>query len=99
MKSFVVRVLAAAEADFDEALEYYRDISPQLGQNFIIQVGSSMDDLKKNPYYQVRYDNFRMKMVKKFPYIIHYILDEERSFVYVYGIRNSYQDPNTYPRI
>lgn len=37
-----------------------------------------------------------MKIVKKLPYIIHYILDEKRQIVFVYGIRNSYQNPKKY---
>ena len=98
MKSYTVRVLASAEADLDEAFEYYSDISPKLGQRFIKLVNASLNDLKKHPHYQIRYDNFRMKIVNKFPYIIHYILDENRQIVFVYGIRNSYQNPDKYPK-
>ena len=98
MKSYTVRVLASAEADLDEAFEYYSDISPKLGQRFIKLVNAALNDLKKNPNYQIRYDNFRMKIVNKFPYIIHYILDENRQIVFVYGIRNSYQNPDKYPK-
>ena len=98
MKSFTIRVLASAEADLDEAFEYYSDINPKLGQRFIKLVNASLNDLKKNPHYQIRYDNFRMKIVKKFPYIIHYILDENRQIVFVYGIRNSHQNTDKYPK-
>lgn len=98
MKSFSIRVLAAAEEDLDEAFEYYADISPKLAERFIKIVNVALNDLKKNPHYQIRYDNFRMKIVKKFPYVIHYILDENRQIVFVYGIRNSYQDPDKYPK-
>ena len=98
MKSFTIRVLSSAEADLDEAFEYYSDISPKLAERFIKLVNTALNDLKKNPNYQIRYDNFRMKIVKKFPYVIHYILDENRQIVFVYGIRNSYQDPDKYPK-
>lgn len=98
MKPFTIRVLASAEDDLDEAFEYYSDISPKLGQRFIKLLNTALNDLKKNPDYQIRYDNFRMKIVKKFPYVIHYILDEKRQIVFVYGIRNSYQNPDKYPK-
>lgn len=98
MTPFIIRVLAIAEADLDEAFEYYSDISPKLGQRFIKSLNNALNDLKTNPYYQTRYDNFRMKMVEKFPYIIHYIIDESRQIVFVYGVRNSYQDPEKYPK-
>lgn len=98
MKSFTIRVLSAAENDIDEAFEYYSDINSNLGQRFIKQLNSAFNDLKKNPFYQIRYDSFRMKIVTKFPYIIHYILDEDRQIVFVYGIRNSYQNPDKFPQ-
>jgi hypothetical protein len=40
-----------------------------------------------------------MKVVKHFPYIIHYIVDEKTFTISVYGIRNSYQDPGKYPKV
>jgi toxin ParE1/3/4 len=98
MNSFSVRVLASAETDLDEAFEYYSGINPELGQRFIKHIDSALNDLKENPYYQIRYDNFRMKIVRKFPYVIHYTLDENRKIVFVYGIRKSYQNPDKYPK-
>ncbi|HLW39387.1 MAG TPA: type II toxin-antitoxin system RelE/ParE family toxin, partial [Brumimicrobium sp.] len=90
-------VLDAAENDLDEAFKYYSNINPKLAQRFIKCVNAELNNLKEIPYYQIRYDNFRMKVVKNFPYIIHYILDEDRLIVFVYGIRNSYQNPKKYP--
>lgn len=99
MKSrFEIRILNSAEEDIDAAFEYYSDINPKLGKRFIKLLNASFNDLKINPNYQIRYDNFRMKLVRKFPYIIHYVLDDKRCIVYVYGVRNSYQNPANYPR-
>ena len=47
MKAFTIRVLASAEADLDEAFEYYSDISPKLGQRFKKLVNAALNDLKK----------------------------------------------------
>lgn len=102
MKSFTIRVLNAAEADLDEAFkyqaDYQADINPKLGQRFIKIANATLNDLMKNHHYQIRYDSFRMKVINKFPYVIHYILDEKRKIVFVYGIRNSYQNPEKYPK-
>ncbi|RYM35417.1 type II toxin-antitoxin system RelE/ParE family toxin [Brumimicrobium glaciale] len=98
MKVFNVKVLDEASIDLDEGFEYYSDINPELGERFINLVYSALKDLEKNPFYQIRYHNFRMKVVRKFPYVIHYILDEKRQIVFVYGIRNSFQDPDKYPK-
>lgn len=47
MKSFTIRVLNSAEADLDDAFEYYSDINPKLGQRFIKHVNTTLNDLKK----------------------------------------------------
>lgn len=99
MKRFKIIILDDATADFREAFEYYKDISPALAKKFFACTNAALNDLKKNPFYQIRYDDFRMKIVKKFPYIIHYIIDENTKIVAVYGIRNSYQDPEKYPSV
>ena len=99
MKKFRVLVLDEALNDLKEACDYYDEINPKLGDRFFREVDKAFADLRKNPFYQVRYDSFRMKIVKKFPYIIHYIVDEEARKVLVFGVRNSFQNPERYPKL
>ena len=94
MIKFKIVLFDDAIADFNKALDYYRNISPALAKKFHTAVSSTFNDLKKNPFYQIRYDNFRLKLVKKFPYLLHFIIDEKVKTVFIYGIRNSHQDPN-----
>lgn len=95
MKKFAVVLYTEAIADFKEALKHYRDISPAVSKKFRGAVNTTVNDLKKNPFYQIRYDNFRLKVVKKFPYVFHFIVNEDAGTVFVYGIRNSHKDPDT----
>jgi len=95
MKKFTVVLYIDAIADFKEALKRYRKVSPAAAKKFRTAVNVTVNDLKKNPFYQIRYDNFRLKVVKKFPYVFHFIVNEDANTVFVYGIRNSYQDPAT----
>ena len=98
MRKFKIKILNAAIDDFEIAFDYYQKINPMVAKKFFTQTNNAFNDLKKNPFYQIRYDEFRMKIVKKFPYIIHYIVDQENAIVYVYGIRNSFQNPKSYPK-
>ena len=95
MKRFKILLHEDAIADLKIALQYDREIGASLENRFLIQANKALEELIKNPFYQIRYDNFRMKVVKKFPYVIHFIVDENESIVYVYGIRNSLQNPTT----
>lgn len=99
MKRFKVIILDEAVLDFNKAIDYYKEINPKLAKKFFENTNSAFNDLKKNPFYQIRYDEFRMKVVKKFPYIIHYIIFEKTNTVAVFGIRNSYQNPDSYPKV
>jgi toxin ParE1/3/4 len=94
MVKFKIVLYDEAIADFNNALDYYRNISPAVTKKFHGAVNTTFNDLKKNPFYQIRYDNFRLKLVKKFPYILHFIIDGTTKTVFIYGIRNSHQDPN-----
>lgn len=97
-KGYSIRVLKATEKDIDMAFEYYSSINSKLGKRFIKLLNAAFNDLEKNPFYQIRYDNFRMKIIRKFPYVIHYVIDENRQVVLVYGVRCTYQNPDSYPR-
>jgi mRNA-degrading endonuclease RelE of RelBE toxin-antitoxin system len=88
-------VYEEALVDYKSASQYYLKISKPLAQKYKSAVNTAFEDLKKNPFYQIRYDSFRLKVLKKFPYIIHYSVDEKTQIVYVYGIRHSAQNPST----
>ena len=96
--SFEILILNAAERDIDLAFDYYSTINPKLGKRFIKLLSAAFEDLRNNPFYQIRYDNFRMKLVNKFPYAIHYTLDTDRHLLRVYGVRCTYQNPDNFPK-
>ncbi len=93
MKKFKIVLYDDAIADFNKALNYYRNISPAVAKKFYSAVNATFNILKKNPFYQIRYDNFRLKLVKKLLYLLHFIVDENAKTVFVYGIRNAHQNP------
>lgn len=99
MKKFKIKLLDEAVNDLNAALDYYKNIHPKLAKKFLSSTESTFSDLKKNPFYQIRYELFRMKTVKQFPYIVHFIVDELNYTVFVYGIRNSYQNTDKYPTL
>lgn len=97
MKKFKIRLLDDATYDLNTAFDYYKNINPKLAKKFFTAIDATISDLKKNPFYQIRYELFRMKTVKHFPFIIHFIVDEFTYTVFIYGIRNSYQNTDKYP--
>ena|ERR1035437_5483238 len=95
MKDFEIILLDEAIADIQKAIDYYKIISPILAKKFHTAINNTFTELKKNPFYQVRYDNVRMRSVKKFPYLLHFVVNEQLNTVEIYGVRHSAQNPDT----
>ncbi len=96
MARFKVVLYAEAISDLERAIADYRKINPALAKRFHGAVNAAINDLKKNPLLcQKRYDNFRLKLVKKFPYLLHFIVEETAKTVFVYGIRPAQQNPQS----
>lgn len=93
MPHYKIRVEERALLDIQQAFDYYEEQQEGLGIRFNQSVFHSFDVLSRNPFYQVRYDSFRCLPVKKFPYMIHFEVDEVNAAVIVYAIINTHLDP------
>lgn len=96
MKAFKVKLLKAAQEELHEAFLYYSKIEPDLGRKFISCMAEAMNSLEINPFYAIRYGSFRLKIVPRFPYLLHFIVDEKQQIVKVIGIRSMYLRPKRY---
>lgn len=95
--SYKIVILPRAIFDIQVAIEYYDDKRIGLGKKFAATVDSYFTSISKNPFYQVRYSYVRCISLKKFPYLIHFILDEENKTVFIVSLFHSSQDPNKRP--
>jgi plasmid stabilization system protein ParE len=93
MRSFKIRIEERALDDIQQGFDYYEQVQNGLGVKFNNAVFQALDTLVKNPYYQVRYDRFRCFLVKRFPYMIHYEINELDQLIDVFAIVNTHLDP------
>lgn len=96
----MIKVLISKDSklDFKEASEHYEIISFGLKRKFRQNFYSTIEQLKQIPHFQIRYDNFRIRQVKGFPIMIHYILVKDSNTIKIYGIRFAQQDQENYPQ-
>ncbi len=99
MKKFKVVVLTQVQDDLKDAVEYYKKIDISLAKRFLKATKTTVNDLKKMPMFQIKYDQIRLRIIHKFPYIIHYTVNEDNNTIYIYGIRYASSDPKTWPKI
>lgn len=96
---FKVSILKSAKYDLRDASDYYGAISKELKAKFLSNFNDTLNQLKEIPYFQIRFDEFRMRQVKNFPVMVHYIINEGKKVVKVYGVRFAKSNPDNYPKI
>lgn len=84
--AFNIDVDPGAILDLQKAIDYYDEQQPGLGKKFENAIDKYFSALSKNPFYQLRYDDIRCMPMKKFPFMIHFTVDEENKTVRVSAV-------------
>ena len=90
MSKFSVKLSFRAVVDINNGVDYYNDIQKDLGKRFGNDVKSSINKIKRNPFFQIRYDNIRCLPLGTFPFMIHFEVLESNNLIIIYGIINTY---------
>ena len=96
---FEVILSEEALSDLDLAMDFYSNISFELGNKFMKCFDESLLQLEEIPFFQIRYDEMRIRQVKKFPILLHYVLYETTKTAIIYGVRFAQLNPDNYPKI
>nr|WP_315221103.1 type II toxin-antitoxin system RelE/ParE family toxin [uncultured Flavobacterium sp.] len=68
--------------------------SKGLGLRYKNQTKKQINSLKKNPYlFSIKYDEIRCRKIEKFPFLIHYTIDDELKVVNVFAIFHTSRSP------
>ena len=93
--SFVVKILKRADLELEEIFLYYESISNDLADKFLSEYENHLITLENIPFFQVKHNIIRKLPIKKFPYTIHFRVEENEKIVYIEAVSCDYQDPNT----
>jgi hypothetical protein len=94
---FNIVIEPRALVDIQEAIDYYESKQNGLGEYFYQVIDEHLDTLSKNPFFEIRYKDYRGLPTKKFPFIIFYFIDETVKTVYVMSVFNTSLNPSKYP--
>ena len=89
---FKIKLEPLVILDIEEAIEFYNKKQIGLGKRFHQTIKLAFESLALNPFYQIRYDNVRCYFTKPFPYLIHYIVDDELKTIHVLAILHTSRD-------
>ncbi|GGA93944.1 type II toxin-antitoxin system RelE/ParE family toxin [Puia dinghuensis] len=80
--------------DLEDAVYAYNRMQRGLGKRFAAQVQQALRSIKSNPHFaSFRYDEVRCAQVPRFPYLVHYTIDEEARIVLIAAIYSTRQKP------
>ena len=76
-------------------MDYYNSLVDGLGLRFKKNLLAAIKILKLNPVYNsFRYDEVRFAIVKKFPYAIHYTIDQTKNIIKIQAVLGFSQNPD-----
>jgi plasmid stabilization system protein ParE len=90
---YSVSIAEAAENDIREAFLWYEAQQENLGDLFEDFVSKALDSIRSNPLKaQVRHGDTRIFFLKKFPYGIHFRVDEIEKSILIVAVFHTSRD-------
>lgn len=93
-----IEVGSRAKIEIEEAFEYYNNLqNSQLGEKFLNDYLQAIELLEINPFFQKRFNDYRVLPLNKFPFLIIYFILEEENLVFIESVFHTAQNPKKYP--
>ncbi len=94
MKKYKVKIDPDALTDIQEITEWYNTCKPGLGKRFQITVKRHINSLRDSPQaYAIRYQGIRCMAIKRFPYMVHFYMNDKNNTVEVLAVISTDRNP------
>jgi hypothetical protein len=94
MKKYKIVIDTAAYQDIQNATGWYNVQSAGLGARFQKQVKTQINMLKNNPSaHHIRYAEVRCMLIKNFPFLVHFIVDEVGLVIEIFAVLHTSRNP------
>lgn len=88
-----------ALGDIQETFEWYEMQLKGLGLRYKNQTKRQINSLKKAPHlFSIKYNEIRCRKIEKFPFLIHYEINEETKTVNIFAVFHSSRNPEIWKR-
>jgi plasmid stabilization system protein ParE len=92
-------ILPLAKRDIEDAANWYNEQQSDLGKRFTQLVKSKVKKIRSNPYlYAVRYATAQTALVYIFPFMIHFVIDEQQKTIIVTAVLHTSQSPDIWKK-
>jgi len=96
---YKVVMLPSAKQDIKEAATWYNKIQSDLGLSFTKEIKQKTYLLKKNPFgYSVRYRDVRVSSINRFPFLIHFKIEENIKTLLMTAVFHTSRNPEIWDK-
>lgn len=92
-----IKISLKAQEEIENAEIFYQNISLKLADKYISTIIKTYNLLEKNPYFNIRYKNYRAVSISQFPYLLFFEIDELNQIVYILSCFHTSQNTDKYP--
>ena len=94
MKKYKVMIEPEALSDIQDITNWYNETQAKLGKRFLDTTIAKINRLSKDPQiFAIRYQEIRCMQVPKFPYMIHFYINEKTNIVEVLAVISTNRNP------
>lgn len=94
MDSYKIKIHSKAKEDLQQIIEWYDNAKYGLGRRFMKTALKQIDFLKIDSYiYAIRYNDIRCNLVRGFPYMVHFHINETQKQIEILAIISTHQNP------
>lgn len=95
---FKIIISDEAKIDIEHSYLYYqRKVSKKVADHFFKDFKSSLNIISKNPFFKIWYEDFHCKPMKKYPFLIFYMIDKDLRTIIIARVFHTSQNPEKYP--
>jgi mRNA-degrading endonuclease RelE of RelBE toxin-antitoxin system len=87
-----------AQKEIEKAIDSYIPNYADIPNNFVIQLVRVLNTLKINPFFRIRYKNVRSLKLKKYPYSLYFVVNENRNVVKIISCFHNKLNPEKQPK-
>lgn len=97
MKNYKVKIEPDALADIQDITNWYNEAGKGLGNRFQHAIINQINSLNKAPHiYAIRYNEIRCMVVNKFPYMVHFYINDAKNTVEVLAVISTDRNPEVW---
>ena len=69
----------------------------KVADNFIKDFNKIRKTISENPYFKIWFEDFRAVPLKKYPFLIFFLVDEKENIILIARVFHTSQNPEKYP--